>query len=101
MAMLGCPGSWRYTGDGARDLRIDFVRGCAVVVMLIDHLGRPSLLHAVTGGDRVLTSAAEAFVVLAGLMVGRVYGDRVRATGLRAVVPALLRRAWVLYAVMF
>src|SRR5215208_1942521 len=89
---------WRYAAAGKRDLRLDFLRGFAVVAMVVDHLGGASWLYALTGGNRFLVSAAEGFVFISGAVVGIVYGARARAGGLRATTPRLLQRAWTLYA---
>src|SRR5438309_616631 len=82
---------------GSRDLRIDLLRGAAVAAMVIDHVGGDrSWLYALTGGDRFYVSAAEAFVFLAGIVAGTVYGPRaVRHGGAAAL--RLLRRAGVIY----
>src|SRR5215216_6626704 len=73
---------WRYVAEGKRDLRLDYLRGFAVFAMVADHLGGASWLYALTGGNRFFVSAAEGFVLIAGLVVGIVYGDRARQRGL-------------------
>ena len=88
---------WRYRHDGVRDLRLDLLRGFAVFAMAVDHIGGASWLYAITGGNRFFVSAAEGFVFISGVTVGIVYSARARAGGLRAVVPKLLERAWLLY----
>src|SRR5919202_5860461 len=90
---------WRYAAEGKRDLRLDYLRGFAVFAMVADHLGGASWLHALTGGNRFFVSAAEGFVLISGVVVGVVYGDRARREGLRAAAVKLLQRAWLLYAV--
>nr|MBA2449044.1 OpgC domain-containing protein [Chloroflexota bacterium] len=52
-----------------------------------------------TGANRFVVSAAEGFVFLAGLVVGMVYGGRMRREGWRVACEGLLHRAAVLYAV--
>ncbi len=64
---------WAYAAEGGRDLRIDLLRGLAVLAMVIDHLAGPSRLYLLTGGNRFFTSAAEGFIFLSGLSVGLVY----------------------------
>src|SRR6266536_2740341 len=82
---------------GSRDLRIDLLRGCAVFGMVADHVGgERSWLYALTGGDRFYVSAAEAFIFLAGVVAGMVYGPRAARQGGAAAVK-LLRRAGVIY----
>lgn len=89
--------SWRYTG-GARDERLDLLRGFAVLAMVVDHIGGDrSWLYAVTGGDHFVISAAEVFVLIAGLTMGMVYARLIVTQGVGAAVRRALRRALVLY----
>ena len=49
--------SWRYE-EGKRDLRLDLLRGFAVIAMVADHIGgERSWLYAITGGDAALVDA--------------------------------------------
>jgi hypothetical protein len=89
--------NWRYQAAGARDPRIDLLRGAAVCAMIVDHVGGPSFLYVLAGANTFFVSPAEAFVFIAGLMVGIVYGERVVRQGLAAVAGHILRRAWTLY----
>ncbi len=86
-----------YQAEGARDLRIDFLRGFAVLAMVVDHVGGRSWLYAITGGNRFYTSAAEAFIFISGLLVGIVYGRIVQRDGFAAGMRRALERAGVLY----
>jgi enterochelin esterase-like enzyme len=86
-----------YRPEGARDLRYDFLRGFAVLAMVVDHVGGPSWLYAITGGNRFYTSAAEGFIFLSGLLVGVVYGRIVQRDGLVVGMRKALERAVVLY----
>ncbi len=90
--------AWRYAG-GKRDLRIDFLRGFAVLAMVADHLGGdPSWLYSLTGGNRFLFSAAEGFVFISGLVMGIVYAGLIARRGLGPALSKTLRRAASLYA---
>lgn len=90
-------GALAYRSEGGRDLRIDFLRGFAVLAMVIDHLAGPSLLYAFTGGNRFFTSAGEGFVVVSGLVVGMVYRALAQREGLGVALRRLMHRAWQLY----
>lgn len=92
-------GSWRYGEAGARDLRLDFLRGYAVFAMICDHVAGISWFSPFTGANRFVTSAAEGFVLLAGLVIGLVYGPRIAQSGWMAAADPILRRASVLYGV--
>jgi enterochelin esterase-like enzyme len=86
-----------YRPEGSRDLRFDFLRGFAVLAMVVDHIGGPSFLYAVTGGNKFYTSAAEAFIFISGLLVGVVYGRIVARDGFVVGMRKALERAGVLY----
>jgi pimeloyl-ACP methyl ester carboxylesterase len=95
----GLLGQWRYAEAGRRDVRLDFLRGYAVFAMISDHVGGISWFSPLTGSNRFLTSAAEGFVFLAGLVIGMVYGPRIKRDGWLPGAEAILRRAGILYAV--
>jgi enterochelin esterase-like enzyme len=83
--------------DSGRDLRLDFLRGFAVLAMVVDHLGGHSWLYVLTGGNKFFTSAAEAFIFISGLLVGVVYGRIVARDGFAAGMRKAFERAGVLY----
>jgi enterochelin esterase-like enzyme len=64
----------------------------------VDHVGGRSWLHLLTGGNRFLVSAAEAFVFISGVVAGIVYGGRARRDGMGVATRQLLGRAWLLYS---
>src|SRR5215831_6223157 len=89
--------AWAYVADDRRDLRIDLLRGLAVLAMVIDHIAGPSKLYLLTGGNRFYTSAAEGFIFLSGLTVGLVYRRVAEREGLPTAMRRMLQRCWVLY----
>ncbi len=88
---------WRYPSTEKRDLRLDLMRGFAVMVMVVDHFGGSSWLYLVTGGNAFFTSGAEAFVLISGMVVGMVYGAIALRDGLRSAMVKALKRALTLY----
>jgi len=86
-----------YCPTSKRDLRIDFLRGWAVVIMFIDHLAGPSVLYMLTASGQFLTSAAEGFVFISGFVAAVVYGRIASRKGLLFASRRMLRRAAVLY----
>jgi enterochelin esterase-like enzyme len=92
-------GGWAFQAEDGRDLRIDLLRGLAVLAMIIDHIAGPSRLYLLTGGNRFYTSAAEGFIFLSGLTVGLVYRRIAEEQGLATAMRRLLQRAWTLYVV--
>ena len=96
--------AWSYDAspDAAsrRDLRIDLLRGFCVFVMIVDHVGgETSWLYVLTGGNGFVVSAAEGFVLLAGLAMGMVHRVVIHTRGTRAMLEKVVGRAWFLYAV--
>ncbi len=89
---------WLYHGT-KRDLRYDFMRGCAVIAMTVDHIGgEQSLLYFLTGANTFFVSAAEVFVFLSGLVFGIVEVSLIVRQGIDAALTKALRRVGVLYA---
>jgi hypothetical protein len=88
---------WHYQG-GKRDLRLDFLRGFAVVAMIVDHIGGSrSWLYVITGGDRFFVSVAEVFVFISGLLMGSIYAGLIARQGLGIALMKCLQRSWHLY----
>jgi hypothetical protein len=88
---------WKYPTLEKRDMRLDLLRGFAVLVMVVDHFGGSSWLYLITGNNNFFTSGAEAFVLISGMVVGIVYGAIARREGLRAASTKALKRAFTLY----
>lgn len=87
-----------YVPPGAgRDLRIDLLRGFAVLAMVVDHIAGPSVLYAATGGNRFYTSAAEGFIFISGLVMGLVYQRLIERDGLGICLRRAIERAVTLY----
>lgn len=89
--------SWRYPLAEKRDLRLDILRGFAVLVMVVDHFGGASWLYLITGNNSFFTSGAEGFVLISGMVVGIVYGSIAIREGLRVAIVKAFQRAWTLY----
>ncbi len=89
-----------YSNNGsARDLRIDFLRGLVMLVVITVHLEYFSLL-AMFAWERIgLISSAEGFVALSGLVVGIVYRKKLYKDGFIPTAQKLLARAFQLYRV--
>ena len=79
-----------------RQPEIDWLRGLMLVLMTMTHL--PTWFGPHAGQPFGYVSAAEGFVFLSGLLVGRVYSHKARAHGITAMRRALLGRALKVYA---
>jgi hypothetical protein len=82
--------------SSARDLRLDFFRGVALIFIFVDHIPENMLsyftLQAVGFYD-----AAEVFIFISGFTAALVYGQRLIAKGALYATAQIWRRAWQLY----
>jgi hypothetical protein len=94
------PASWAYPETGAtRDLRLDYMRGFVIPLLFATHFEYFSALMFI-GWERIgVVSTAEIFVMLSGIVVGMVYGKKVKQAGLTAVMPGLVSRSVDLYRI--
>jgi hypothetical protein len=92
---------WLYREAGKRDLRLDFLRGLCIFIMVVDHIGGYSPLREITGGNLFFVSAAEGFVFISGLLLGTIYRRIIEREGFRAALLKALRRARTLYLLTF
>lgn len=88
--------SWGYADPSKRDSRVDLLRGLAIVFVVVNHLGMTSLFQILTQEAVGFVSGAELFVLFSGLVVGMVYGPRVKED-FGTVVDLTSKRAGKLY----
>lgn len=92
--------TWRYVETSAtRDLRIDFMRGFVFVLLFTSHFSFFSWFSLVAWERLGVVSSAETFIILAGVVVGAVYGKTLKREGLAPCTIKLFRRAWTLYKI--
>lgn len=91
--------SWRYSIAGTRDLRIDFMRGIALVMMVVAHTEVMSVFNIFSWERFGLTTGAEGFVILSGFMLGMLNRARLQKVVLLTVSWGLYLRAWKIYRV--
>ena len=93
---------WQYDPKlyGKRDLRIDLLRGVAIVSMVVNHLECRSYFNNITQGH-IYASSAEGFVFLSGFVLGFVTLQRIDKIGLNSAMQKLLERAKILYFTSF
>jgi hypothetical protein len=83
-------------GGSARDVRIDFLRGLALLFIFVDHIPL-NPLSAFTLQALGLSDAAEAFVFMSGIVCGAAYSKTLLARGWGAVWGKVLKRCGQLY----
>jgi hypothetical protein len=77
-----------------RDAALDLLRGFLLSSMVVDHLRSfPSIFDPLTGRGLLFVSAAEGFVLVSGLLVGRLRGAAWRAGRAREASRWLWHRA--------
>ncbi len=79
-----------------RDLRVDLLRGLALVFIFWDHIP-DNILGSVTLRNVGFSDAAELFVFLSGYGAALAYGGVYRRAGYFPAALRVLRRTWVLY----
>src|ERR1700722_878164 len=82
--------------DIKRIPEIDFWRGCALIVILVDHVPWNGL-DKLTPQNFGFSDAAEAFVFLSGVSVSLAYGPTLRKAGFGSLVRRCATRAAKLY----
>src|SRR5262249_34116873 len=83
-------------GAPVRDLRIDFFRGLALFMILVDHVtGDP--ISKITYQRFGFSDAAEIFVFLSGISCGIVYSRVLTRRGWTALGAAIARRSMLIY----
>lgn len=82
-----------------RDLRLDFLRGLVMMVVICVHLEFLSLLSMFMWERLGMVSSAEGFVSLSGVVLGIVYKKRLLKEGFKQAALKLLGRAGQLYLV--
>lgn len=80
-----------------RDLRLDFLRGLVMLVVVFVHQEYFSLFGMLVWERIGLVSSAEGFVTLSGVVLGIVYRKRLVREGFRNAAVKLWRRSFQLY----
>jgi hypothetical protein len=86
-----------YSGPPSRDLRIDLLRGGAIVFVVVNHLALVSIFQNATQEAIGMVSGAELFVLLSGAVLGLVHRPKVVGGGIGEVTLRTGARAWKLY----
>ena len=92
--------SWSYTQSGSsRDLRIDFIRGMVMMLLIVGHIEIFSWFNYLTWERIGVVSGAEGFVILAGVVLGFLYRRKIQQVGLAESAMLMIERAFKLYRV--
>ena len=85
--------------NSGRDLRLDFLRGLIMLVVITVHMEYFSLFSMFVWERLGLVSSAEGFVGLSGIVLGIVYKKRLLREGFKSVALKLWKRSFQLYRV--
>ncbi|MEX5257519.1 OpgC domain-containing protein [Kocuria arenosa] len=96
LPLRGPARAWAYADASRRDVRIDMLRGAAIVFVVVNHVGITSVFQLLTQETVGVVSGAELFVLLSGAVLGMVHGPRAK-DDLGTVVDRTASRAWKLY----
>ena len=83
-------------GAVARDPRVDFFRGIALLMIFVDHV-IDDPISRFTFQHFGFSDAAEIFVFLSGVSCGAVYSGLLERRGFRALITAITKRARLIY----
>lgn len=84
---------------GGRDMRIDFIRGWVMLILVIVHTEVFSLWNLLVWERVGMISGGEGFVLLSGLVLGMVSKQRLLRSGFGAAADRVLDRALQIYRV--
>jgi len=88
-----------YPLDARRDLRIDFLRGMVMFLLIIVHIEIVSIYNLLVWERIGVVSGGEGFVILSGIVIGMVYGPRFMNGNSEPGSDALVRRSLQLYRI--
>ncbi|MCF6202470.1 MAG: OpgC domain-containing protein [Methylococcaceae bacterium] len=90
----------KYPGNsGGRDLRLDFLRGLIMLVVIVVHMEYYSFFSMFVWERIGLISSAEGFVGLSGIVLGIVYKNRLLRDGFKSSAIKLWKRSFQLYRI--
>ncbi len=82
----------------SRLLTLDYLRGYFIVTIIIDHLSRwPSIFGVMSGHALLWVTAAEGFVIISGLLIGYIRGQKNKSQPIIITSKKLIKRAGLLY----
>lgn len=90
--------AWHYPTDGGkRDLRVDFIRGFVMLILIVVHINMLSFYNYIAWERFGVVTGAEGFVMLSGLILGLLSRLRMEHDGFGSTVNKQYNRAFLLY----
>lgn len=98
--MAGWFTPWHYpTDDHKRDLRIDFIRGTVMTLLIVVHIKLTSFYNFLAWERIGVVTGAEGFVMLSGVILGFLSRLRMEHDGLGRTIDKQYSRSLLLYRV--
>jgi hypothetical protein len=89
---------WHYPTDGGkRDLRVDFIRGFVMLILIVVHIDMLSYYNYIAWERFGVVTGAEGFVMLSGLILGLLSRLRMEHDGFGSTINKQYNRAFLLY----
>ncbi|MCH9739574.1 MAG: OpgC domain-containing protein [Epsilonproteobacteria bacterium] len=96
--MVGLFRSLQYPTDGGkRDLRVDFIRGFVMLILIAVHINMTSFYNYIAWERFGVVTGAEGFVMLSGLILGLLSKLRMEHDGFGSTINKQYNRAFLLY----
>ncbi len=96
--MLNFMNQWHYQeGGGKRDLRVDFIRGMVMLILIAVHIDIISAYDYIAWERFGVVTGAEGFVLLSGLILGMLSRMRMAHDGLASTINKQYNRSFLLY----
>ena len=89
--------AFQYDNSGKRDLRVDFIRGFVMLILISVHIQMTSAYNYVAWERFGVVTGAEGFVLLSGLILGMLSRLRMEHDGFGSTVNKQFNRAFLLY----
>lgn len=91
---------WIYPEtDSSRDLRIDFLRGIVVLILIVIHIEVFSIYNLLVWERIGVVSGAEGFTIFSGVVLGMVYRKKIEKMGWYTASGFLFARGMQIYRV--
>ena len=86
--------------QGKRDLRIDFIRGLVMIILITVHIHMTSVYNYIAWERFGAVTGAEGFVLLSGIVLGMLSRIRLQSDGLSSTIHKQYNRGFTLYRVL-
>jgi hypothetical protein len=91
---------WQYANrEYHRDLRVDYMRGFAMLLLIIVHLNMLSFYNYIAWERVGVVTGAEGFIALSGVVLGLLYRSKLTEMSFSETMTQQFNRAFLMYKV--